>query len=223
MRKFSLFTWVLTVAAVLSLVSVGQATPILPGGSTTTFTAFTPANFSGGSLASTGGSWTLTNPLGGVATGTYQTAVYRDSSTGFLDFLYQISSDSSSTDSVTGASMGSYVGFATNVGTLNGAFGSFAAGNKAPSSAARTPSGQAVDFNFSSFINGGDTSLVLVIATDASAFTSGALNIKDNGVATVQAFAPAAAVPEPSSMLLFGTGLSGVAIFLRRRSKMVKL
>ena len=60
---------------------------------------------------------------------------------------------------------------------------------------------------------------VLMIQTNATDFASGRTNIIDGSVATVDTFEPTGrtVTPEPSSVVLFGTGLLTAAGALRRR------
>src|SRR5207249_3312171 len=87
-----------------------------------------------------------------------------------------------------------------------------------PVSADRTVVGNVVGFSYnppvSANIQPGQTSYVLVIGTDATNFGPGNASVIDGGVTTVASFAPvgpAAAVPEPASLLLFGGGLVTLA------------
>jgi PEP-CTERM motif len=70
-------------------------------------------------------------------------------------------------------------------------------------------------------VSPGTTSTVLIIQTNATNFEPGAANIIDGSVASVGAFAPSGTTtrptPEPSSLMLFGTGLLTVAGALRRK------
>ena len=60
----------------------------------------------------------------------------------------------------------------------------------------------------------GDCSAVLIVETNATAYTAGTLNIIDGSVASVASYAPA--VPEPETIILLGAGLVALAGLVRR-------
>jgi hypothetical protein len=164
----------------------------------------------GSTLATLSGSY-LTP---GGDTGGYTASVVRDSSSGKLDFLYQVSADPSNGDNIQRLTAFSFKGFTTNVGYDSGSSGSIV-----PTEIDRSASGTTVGFNMQ--LTPGDMTNVLIIKTNADAFVTGNFHIglTDGGTANLEGFAPQNPVPEPTSILLAGLGLSGVAGCAYRRRK----
>ena len=73
-----------------------------------------------------------------------------------------------------------------------------------------TPNGTLVDFAFGDSL---DTSRVFYLGATGQL---GQLTDR-NGLQTQFTFTPAANVPEPSTLLLFGTGLLGLGVRLKRK------
>jgi hypothetical protein len=211
--KISLVKWALLAAAVTLFVGPAMADSLTVGGSAVpTSLAALPSGLT--LLADVSSPYTLMG-AGGTATGTTTAWVYMTSG-GTLDFAYQVTNNASSTDLIDTLSMASFGGFATDVDYLN------AAGDNAPSLATR-PGGTGNVVNFDFFPNdivAGDTSDVLLIETNATNFNPGTLSLIDSGVAKVAAFEPTGtpSMPEPSSLLMIGSGLAGLMAFRRRQN-----
>ena len=119
-------------------------------------------------------------------TGTLTFAVYRESATGFLDFLYQYHNNTSSRDPVEHLTMTDFATVTTDVTHLLTTPTGFASGTVVPTIATRSPGlGSVVSFDFPtpSSIGPGQTTEVLAIHTNATQFDLGTTNLIDGAVA----------------------------------------
>jgi hypothetical protein len=147
-----------------------------------------------------------------AVSGTFQEEVLQ-TSTG-LDFLYYLTNNSTSKDALTRTTTTDFTGdlSADTVGFL-------ADGNVAPVTVDRSLSGDTIGFSFAAnSLLPGLSSDILVIETDATAFTTGSVFAIDGGVTSIAGYAP---TPEPASVgLLLGglfmIGMVGVRKFQTR-------
>ena len=159
-------------------------------------------------------------------------AVYADPSNTFgagnLDFMYQVTNEGRSNDSIGRVTTTNFTGYLTDVGfatsgsSLPG--GIFVNGIVAPGLVDRNTA-STVGFGFAvpplfALIGPGQASTVLIIQTNATSFQLGNANVIDGQAISTDAFGPAGGtppVPEPSSIILMGCGLAGMVRVIRKK------
>jgi hypothetical protein len=129
-----------------------------------------------------------------------------------LDFIYVYTDNGPDVNQR--YSMSSYAGFMVDAGT-----NPFGVHDPITVSRSLTAGGPVVSFNFDQFgdeMLPGETTVWLIIETNAVTFTSGFLSAQDGTAGSGVGFAPLAAIPEPSSLMLMGGGLLALGGFLRK-------
>lgn len=206
--------------------SLGPDNPLVPGGTAALLDA--TGAMPGALLADMMTPYSFTTTAG-TTRGTVESAVYRESG-GSVDFYFQVANSPASATAITLEINTSYEGFATDVyyRTDGGSFPltgtTFIDGTlgKAPVAADRDATGSVVRFDFGTSdarnIHPGETSEVLIIATNASLFAPGNAVVSDGGGQIVASFQPTTGIPEPGSMMLMGGGLLALAAISKFRA-----
>lgn len=171
------------------------------------------------------------NPPTTVFTGNLYAAVLNNDSTNpygtdKLTFVYQIHNGDA--DTLARLTTSSFSGFSTTVAQSTAdtlvfdptkGIGSGTTGATTADRSNNAGAGNTVGFTLAG-VDPNQTSDVFFVYTDATAYAVGSTNIIDDGVATMNSYAPTAAVPEPSSVAAFaftGMGLLGLMLFARKR------
>ncbi len=206
---------VLALTFTLTLVAPLGATIIGPGGSggltdDTTNTNFTlidwvvdsgtatPANFTADTIA----------------------AVILDNDTDQLGFFWQVKNAANSKDPIMRLTAIGFSGFITDFVYRTDDFGmpgTFVAGGPTPTTATRSLSGDTLGFYMPipTGIPQASTSVIMGAWTNAHYYDVAVSSLIDGGVMNFKSFAPG--VPEPSTYVLLGSALLGLAIYGRRR------
>lgn len=194
---------------VLAAASGSMAFPLLPGTSVST-----PGGVADGWTPGAVGALEYDSTpyvsFGGFFHGTFDTAVRLNSVTGFLDFYFRVSNDSTSVDPITRLTA---IDFGTVV-ISDANFRSDLGPGTPPVEATRSASGSVVGFNFDpAGLAPGATSSWMYVSTDASVYYHGSTSLINGDIASLHSYSPVSTpVPEPFTM-----GLTGSALILALR------
>ncbi len=164
----------------------------------------------------------LASTSGTITTATfsadYTTWVYADPTnslcSGCLDFVYQFTNNGPQSNQR--YSMSSFTGYMVDVGTSP-----FGVHDPNTVSRSSLQGGDVISFNFDQFgndVHPGETTVLLVIDTNARNFTNGFLSAQDGTAGFGVGYQPAGSpVPEPTSLMLLGSGVLAAGSLLRKR------
>jgi hypothetical protein len=153
--------------------------------------------------------------------------VVRETATGTLDFVYQVKNNAASSDAVGRVTVSNFgsgprlttgpfildVGYVAGTGTIG------VNTQPDPDTVDRlnAQQGRVVGFNFTILgVEAGANSAVLVVATNAKSYTTGAVAVIDGSSVNLAGYQP---LPEPSTMAMAGLGALGLIGYGLRRRK----
>lgn len=202
-----------TAFCIAGLVPTSWATPLPPGA---TGIAVATEDLPAGSFLAMLAVPVVAPTFSGIA----RSAVFQDTATGFLSFLYQFTNGSLSPENIGRITGSAFNGYTTDVfQSASAGFGFFETGTQGASTADRGLSGDVLGFNFAvgNRLTPGETSFVLQVRTNASNYTTGFMGVIDGSAGAAMAFAPTAPIPEPQTYAMMLAGLGLVGFMIRRR------
>jgi hypothetical protein len=154
----------------------------------------------------------------GKFTGVLTYAVYQESGTNHLDFLFQVNPNNG-LDPNERITVTDFIGakiLAVQQENSDANLPSLFAqlGGIAPTSFSITSGGANVSWNFDNPISTGSHSTILEVFTDATSYGQGFTNIIDGDIARVASFAP---TPEPAGLTMLLIGMAGAGLYSWRR------
>ena len=164
-------------------------------------------------------------------TGNYIEEVFVDPANGFgkndLTWLIQVTNNNGSAG-IGRITASSFAGFMTDVGTNDIGFvppGFVGGALPDPDTVDRDVTGAIIGFNYPFGLGAGRTSVMLEIQTNATAFSAGFISLSGGtlnaATATVPAFAPTSAVPEPATWAMMLIGFVGLGFVFRQSRRKV--